>query len=91
MFLTHRPALHHVLIIATTRDVTLERQQAAALGAEVKTAKLYIRTFFKKKEKRLGVSKILKSSREKVKKVRAGAGFMPKICDSLCSYICQFS
>lgn len=48
MFLTHRPALHHVLIIATTRDVTLERQQAAALGAEVKTAKLYIRTLKKK-------------------------------------------
>lgn len=88
MFLTHRPALHHVLIIATTRDVTLERQQAAALGAEVKTAKLYIRTL---KKKRLGVSKILKSSREKVKKVRAGAGFMPNICDSLCSYICHFS
>lgn len=50
MFLTHRPALHHVLIIATTRDVTLERQQAAALGAEVKTAKLYIRTLKKKKK-----------------------------------------
>lgn len=51
MFLTHRPALHHVLIIATTRDVTLERQQAAALGAEVKTAKLYIRTLKKEKKK----------------------------------------
>lgn len=48
MFLTHRPALHHLLIIATTRGITLERQRAVALGAEAKTAKLCIRTFFKR-------------------------------------------
>lgn len=47
MFLTHRPALHHVLIIATTRDIALERQRAAVLRAEAKTAKLCIRTFLK--------------------------------------------
>ncbi|KAF3849638.1 hypothetical protein F7725_019357 [Dissostichus mawsoni] len=34
MFLTHRLALHHVLIIATTRDQALERQRAAVLRAE---------------------------------------------------------
>lgn len=60
MFLTHRPALHHVLIIATTRDITLERQQAAVLGAEAKTAKLYIRII----SERLGVSKIAEKYQE---------------------------
>lgn len=69
MFLTHRPALHHVLIIATTRDVTLERQQAAALGAEVKTAKLYIRTLKKKKKKTGCVQNPEKFQRESQKSI----------------------
>ncbi|KAK1889193.1 Protein mms22 [Dissostichus eleginoides] len=38
MFLTHRLALHHVLIIATTRDQALERQRAAVLRAEAGNA-----------------------------------------------------
>ncbi|MEQ2181111.1 hypothetical protein GOODEAATRI_008018 [Goodea atripinnis] len=48
MFLTHPPALHHALMIATTRDLTLERQLAAGLLAEAKTAKLCIRISFLK-------------------------------------------
>lgn len=84
IFLAHRPALHHVLIIATTTDVTLERQRVAALGAEVKTAKLYIRSFCR----RLGVSKM--KQRESQSEC-AQADHIPNFSNFLFSYICRFS
>lgn len=60
MFLTHCPVLHHVLIIATTRDVTLERQQAAALRGWSKNCTTLHQDFLF--QKTLGVSKMWKSS-----------------------------
>lgn len=88
MFLTHRLALHHVLIIATTRDITLERQLAAVLRAEAKTAKLCIRTFL---FKRLGVSKTCWKVADRKSEWMYRWLVTKPFRDFLCSYICSFN